>query len=167
MDVRRDYPPGFLSFLSLKHVRCLALPNSAAPREKSLERTVCPIVVSVLCNGDTAGGTFQRAKAVVESEALLKLSCVHHYCHWALFDATRGCQKRERGKKQKGGMEGMTDLPCLPFSPPGGDSQMNSRFLFNACSFLLRAAFGTTISRTRALECVAHVAGRAARRGCA
>ncbi|KAH8981539.1 hypothetical protein EDB92DRAFT_1820202 [Lactarius akahatsu] len=132
---------------SCKHVGCLALPNSAPPRRAGTERTVWPIVVSVLFNGDTARATFQRTKAAaVGSEALLKLSCVHRYC--PLLCYTRMPKRGGEKKQRRNGRDDRSSL--LTVLASRRRLTKNSRFSFNTCFFLLRLAFGTTISRTRA-----------------
>ncbi|KAH9064984.1 hypothetical protein EDB87DRAFT_1181668 [Lactarius vividus] len=46
---------------------------------------------------------------------------------------------KKGGEKNNGGMEGMTDLPCLPFSPPDSDSQ-RTHVSRSAHAFLLPSA---------------------------
>lgn len=118
-----------------------------------MERTVCPIVVSVLCKSaaDIPGATFQRTKAAaVGSEVLLKLSCVHRCCHRALFNAARVCLKERKGKGVRQGMEEDDRSSLLIVLAYRRFVTNELTFLFNACFFRLWTAFGNNNSRTRA-----------------
>jgi hypothetical protein len=150
MDMRRDY-------LSGSSPCPLHMPGVLRCRTWHPSRWNGPckaqIVVTLCYAGWRAikqGATFQRTKAVVGSEALLKLSCAHRCCHRGLFYATRACQK-ENGKRStpRNGRECPIFLArrsCLPAVRVTNELTL----LFNARFFLLRVAFGTTISRTRA-----------------